>query len=286
MTESVTGAHGPPWSVDLLADLHAGVLDADTSARLWPEVNADPEARAVLAALDSVKVGLGQLAQAPVEPMPAHVAARLDAALAAEARTWFGSAPPGSVPPPRPSAPPVPRSSTEPPGGPSPAPSSAPVTDIAAARRRRNRMAAWGAGVLTAAAAAVGVAFIAMPGTSTDGAPVAGGRQTQATQPPDGAEPPFTLTRENLNPAIGQLTGEKDYGQLENDEGLKACLDGHDIPSADTVGVHPVTLDGREGIAALVGAGTEPGRYRLVVVSPTCTGDDPAEILAKADLPN
>ncbi|OLF18294.1 hypothetical protein [Actinophytocola xanthii] len=277
MTESVTGAHGPPWSVDLLADLHAGVLDAETAARLWPRVNADPEARAVLEALDSVKVGLGQLAHAPVEPMPAHVAARLDAALAAEARSRFG--PPGSAAPPRPSAPPR---STEPPAG----PSLAPVTDLAAARRRRNRMAAWGAGLLTAAAAAAAIAFIAIPGTSTDGAPVAGKGATEATEPPDGAEPPLALSGDDLNPAIGQLTGEKDYGQLENEQGLKACLDGNDIPSGDTIGVHPVTLDGQEGIAALLGAGTEPGKFRVVVVEPTCTGGNPDEIMADAIVGN
>ncbi|MGH3761918.1 MAG: hypothetical protein ACRDTB_29705, partial [Actinophytocola sp.] len=89
MTDGKKGAGGPtgpPWSVDVLADLHAGVLDRAESERLWPLVNADPEARAVLAALDEVKVGLGQLGNAPVEPMPARYAARLDAALEAEIR--------------------------------------------------------------------------------------------------------------------------------------------------------------------------------------------------------
>lgn len=143
MTDSVKGAggsqHGPPWSVDVLADLHAGVLDPAEANRLWPLVNADPAARAVLTALDSVKVDLGTLGHAQVEPMPAQFAARLDAALQAEARGRVGTAP----------AP-----------APLPAPPVAPVVDLAAARRRRNRMTAWGAGVLTAAAAAAAIAFV------------------------------------------------------------------------------------------------------------------------------
>src|SRR5438093_652809 len=131
MTDEVRGGGpaGPPWSVDLVADLHAGALDSESSARLWPQVNADPEAHAIIEALDTVKVELGQLGSAQPEPMPAHVAARLDAALATEARRF---APPAPIPPPL-----------------------TPVVDFAEARRRRNRRMAWGVGVLAAAAAAV-----------------------------------------------------------------------------------------------------------------------------------
>ncbi len=173
MTDSVKGAGGPPgppWSVDLLADLHAGVLDPAESARLWPRVNADPEARAVLAALDEVKIGLGRLgAAAPAEPMPAQYATRLDAALQAEARA-SGRVATAAAPRRAPAL---------------PAPPMAPVTDLAAARRRRNRMAAWGAGVLTAAAAAVAVAFVALPGNETGGTPQAenGGTPTNTETP-------------------------------------------------------------------------------------------------------
>src|SRR5262245_53403398 len=139
MTGSVGsgGQLGPPWSVDVLADLHAGALDSESSARLWPRVNADPEARAVIEALDTVKVELGQLGAAPAPPMPAHLAARLDAALAAQA-SRAGARPPG------------------PPG-------IAPVVDLGEARRRRNRRLAWGTGVLTVAAATVAVAFAVLP---------------------------------------------------------------------------------------------------------------------------
>ncbi|MGH3467716.1 MAG: hypothetical protein ACRDQF_08315, partial [Thermocrispum sp.] len=79
------GTAGPPWSVDLLADLHGGALDEAQAAQLWPLVQADPEAMAVLSALDATTSDLATLAGAPAPPMPVDVAARLDAALAAEA---------------------------------------------------------------------------------------------------------------------------------------------------------------------------------------------------------
>jgi len=273
MTDSTKGAggsqHGPPWSVDVLADLHADVLDPAESARLWPLVNADPQARAVLDALDSVKVGLGQLGNAPAEPMPAQYAARLDAALRSEAMTRgrvATAAAPQTTP-----APPV-----------------APVVDLAAARKRRNRLAGWGAGVLTAAAAAVAIAVVGIPGNETGGTPQAGDDNTdteQNTESPDaGVEPPLALDSQDLSPAVGSLTGEFDYGPLGDEQGLKDCLAAHDITAGDPLGVGPVTLDGARGYAALLGAGTTPGEFRLVVVEPTCTTDNPGELLADAEL--
>jgi hypothetical protein len=270
MTDSMKGAggpSGPPWSVDVLADLHAGVLDPAESARLWPQVNADPEARAVLAALDEVKVGLGHLGNAPAEPMPAQYAARLDAAIEAEVRASG-------------------RVATAP--APARAPSVAPVVDLAAARKRRNRMTAWGAGVLTAAAAAAAITFVALPGNETGGTPSAqdGAKPTQTEEPGDAAPPPrMELSKDNLGAAINELTGKKNYGELEDAQGLKECLTAHELPAPDEpIGISPVTLDGKNGIAALLGAGTQ-GKFRLVVVEPSCTTGNPGELLANAEIP-
>ena len=145
-SRGIGGTIGPPWSVDVLADLHAGALDEARAAELWPLVNADPEARAILDALDATQADLAALATAPAEPIPAQYAARIDAALAAEARQ----------------AAPFPAQT-------SPAPEGAEVVDLAAARRRRAKRIGWAAGVLTAAAAAVVAVAIAVPGKSTDG---------------------------------------------------------------------------------------------------------------------
>lgn len=265
MTDNVRGSLGPPWSVDLLADLHAGVLDLDESERLWPQVNADPQARAVIEALDSVRGDLGDLSTAPVEPMPARFAAGLDAALAAEAQAHFGRAQAPVA-----AAPQVP-------------PPSAPVIDLAAARRRRNRLAAWGAGVLTAAAAAIAVAVVVVPGNSTDGAGVAGDApKTTQQDSGEGAAPPLALSSDNLNQAIGLLSGEQDYGDLEDEQGLRDCLDQNEIPSAGVVGVSPVTFDGTPAVGALFGAGEpgQPGKFRLVVLTADC------EVLAQSQLPS
>src|SRR5438445_13335894 len=90
-SRGIGGTIGPPWSVDVLADLHAGVLDDARATELWPIVNADPEARAILDALDATQADLAALADAPAPPMPAEFAARLDAALAAEAAATFPS---------------------------------------------------------------------------------------------------------------------------------------------------------------------------------------------------
>src|SRR3569833_3390178 len=141
-SRGIGGPVGPPWSVDVLADLHAGVLDDAQAAELWALVTADPEAREILAALDATQAELASLADAPAPPMPAEFAARLDAALAAEAAARFPER-------------------TQP-----SAPQDAQVVDLAAARRRRNKRLGWAAGVLTAAAAAVVAVTVAIPNTA------------------------------------------------------------------------------------------------------------------------
>ncbi len=263
MTDSTRGtgaAHGPPWSVDVLADLHAGALDAKQSAALWQQVNRDPEAQAVLAALDSVRRDLGGIADAPVEPMPVRYAARLDAALATEAAR-SGPAQPGV----------------------------APVMDLAAARRKRNRRMGWAAGVLTAAAAAVAVTFVALPGgQETGGSPVAGDNTNDTngdtSQEAPGDAPPLALSGNDLGAAIGGLTGQEDFGPMEDEQGLKDCLAAHDIDDPQVIGAREVTLDGTEGVAALLAGGEDTHRFRLVIVEPTCTADDPGTMITDTSL--
>jgi hypothetical protein len=242
----------------VLADLHAGALDAKQSAALWAQVNRDPEAQAVLAALDSVRRDLDGLAAAPVEPMPAHFAAKLDAALAAEASR---SAP-------------VPAQ-----------PGVAPVVDMSEARRKRNRRMGWAAGVLTAAAAAVAVTFVALPGEQTGGSPVAGGKNEDSSQEAPGSNaPPLALKRDDLGPAVSGLTGQEDFGPMEDEAGLKDCLDAHDIQDSQVIGAREVTLDGTEGVAALLAGGEDGHRFRLVIVEPSCTSADPGELITDTSI--
>jgi len=257
MTDSTRGTgvpNGPPWSVDVLADLHAGVLDARQSSALWARVNNDPEAQAILAALDSVKHDLDAFGDAPAEPMPAHFAAQLDNAIAAEAaRTMPAAARPGV----------------------------APVSDMAEARRKRNRRMGWMGGLVTAAAAVVAVAFVALPGEQeTGGTPQAEGGNNDTSQetpndsaPAPGDAPPLALKEDDLGPAINGVTGQKDYGPLEDEQGLTDCLSTKGIEDASVIGAREVTLDGTAGVAALLAGGEDGHRFRLVIVAPDCEGD-------------
>ena len=79
----------PPYSEDLLADLHAGVLPESVSDRLWPLVRSDPQAMAVIDALDRVTDQLGALGRdhSVSTPIPADIADRINRALAAERDT-------------------------------------------------------------------------------------------------------------------------------------------------------------------------------------------------------
>jgi hypothetical protein len=73
---------GPPWSVDAVADVQAGVYDAQTTARLRSLIAEDPQAAAMLRALDAT---VDELSLLPPLVMPERYALRLDVAIAAEA---------------------------------------------------------------------------------------------------------------------------------------------------------------------------------------------------------
>jgi len=230
----------PPWSVDLLADLHAGVLDPQTESELRPRVEADPEARAVLAALDAT---LADLSSLPPLTMPDSVAARIDAALAAEAR---------SIAP-------------------------APVLDLNAARLRKNKRLGWGAGLLTAAAVAVGVVVVALPGANDSGPPP--GAQPAPTSPV--AEPPLAVKGKEFGPVVGDVLKAQNYGPLENQETLAGCLQAANITSSKPLGVSPIKLDDKSAVMAILPGGQSPGSYRIVVLDPnTCGPDNPNGVLA------
>ncbi|GAA2990615.1 anti-sigma factor family protein [Actinokineospora diospyrosa] len=246
MTDEPRGGapDGPPWSVDLLADLHAGVLDPAQSSRLWARVNTDPEARAVVEALESVRVGLGELGAGPVQPMPAHYAARLDAALGAEAQRAFGGV--AVQDPPRPGV--------------------APVVDLAEARRKRGRRTAWGVGLLTAAAAAVAIGYGVLPKTQeTSGiaepAPTAGDANT-----------PLAVSSGNVGEAAPRILGKKDYGPLKDEAGLKRCLSENQFTdNTAPIGVAPVTFDGKSAVFTLLLVPGDAKRWQVLVVEPDCT---------------
>lgn len=69
--------------VDVLADYVEGLLDADARVQVERHIAEDPRTAELVAELEALP---GMLAAVPVEPMPAEVVARVDAALARESQ--------------------------------------------------------------------------------------------------------------------------------------------------------------------------------------------------------
>ncbi|MFD4249778.1 anti-sigma factor family protein [Amycolatopsis thermoflava] len=251
MTDESRGieAAGPPWSVDLLADLHAGVLDDDEAARLWPLVQADPEARAIIDALEATTADLADLS-ADVPPMPAEFAARLDAAIAEESRRAFPQQQPGV----------------------------APVVSLDAARRRRNKRIGWISGVVAVAAAAVAAVAIAIPGGTS---PSSGG---SVAAPPPGQsaqQPPLNLRSDQTASAVGQMQGTFDYGPLGGADALQRCLTAAGFAdTAKPIGVRQGSIDGQPAVLTLLTTG-QLAKFRLVAFTPTCGSDNAGVLLDK-----
>ncbi|NNG36772.1 hypothetical protein [Nakamurella aerolata] len=72
---------GPPWTVDVVADVQAGVYPAEQTAELRARILADPEGAAILTALDSM---VDELSLLPPVQMPRQYVTRMDAVIAAE----------------------------------------------------------------------------------------------------------------------------------------------------------------------------------------------------------
>ncbi|MGH3899148.1 MAG: hypothetical protein ACRDTA_13080 [Pseudonocardiaceae bacterium] len=260
-------ARAPEWSLELLADLHAGVLTDRAAARLRPRVAADPQASTVFMALDATVADLATLQTRCPARMPDAVAQRLDAALATEALATEALAT-GALEPDR------------------HYPYSAAATRFGyrrAARRElviksigwRRRRAGWiGAGVLAAAVMVATMAGV-MTSVLTGGAPRAGDALGAAAVSPPA---PLALSGDDVGGALNQVLGARDYGPLSRPEALRRCLDAHDVPVRDKpLGGREVTLDGRPGVI-LVLPTTRVDEFRLLVVGPACGPANPARI--------
>lgn len=254
----------PEWSLELLADLHAGALTERMAARLQPQVAADPQARTVLAALDSTVADLTALPARSPARMPDAVAQRLDAALAVEAlavETQRADRDPSQ--PAAPARPQTARRRTAP---------REPVIMVAAWRRLRAR---WiGAGVLAAAVAGVAMSGV-MNGVMNGEAP----RASDALGAAAVASPaPLALSGSDLSGALDHTLGARDYGPLSRPEALRRCLDANDVPVRDKpLGAREVTLDGRRGVI-LVLPTTQVAQVRLLVVGSDCGPGNPARM--------
>lgn len=230
----MTNASGTPqpWSVDLLADLHAGVLDETEAAELRQRVQDDSGAQDVLAALDATSAELADLGAAPAGPMPAEVADKIDAALAVEAERRQASMQQAG---------------------------HAPVVSLDAARKKRRRRIGWSAGIVTAAAAAVAAVAIVGPSlSSTSGTPVAA---------PDAGAAPQSSSGQTMS--FADVNGHHEFGAMDSKESLIACLDHAGVKHIKILGSRKAKVDGKPAVAATLTTG-KIGTFRFVAVPSNC----------------
>ncbi|MCX6469470.1 MAG: hypothetical protein NTW76_09175 [Corynebacteriales bacterium] len=258
MTDDSSAPHpGPPFPVDLVADLHAGVLPEDEAAALWPRVRADPAARRVLDALDATRA---DLASAPVadEPPPAAVGAAIEATLASlEGRstaTEGDAATDGEVE--------------------SLADARARLRD--AGRRRGLLIALAAAAVISVVTLVVAISTASMSsqGTVTNAEPSVTSPQLAPTSSGDTAR---TATSPVALLSVLGRSGASFDGPTDAAR-LRRCLSANGVaPSTPVLGSGTLTVDGGRRTVVLLGTG-QAGRFDALVVGTDCDTGRPALI--------
>ncbi|MFF0816567.1 hypothetical protein ACFYVR_15670 [Rhodococcus sp. NPDC003318] len=236
----------PPFTPELLADLHGDVLSPEQASRLWEAASADPAARDTLAALDRVRAELGALRadQSTPPPIPPDVLARIRGALESE--------------PPR------------------VAESGASVSELPARRRNPVRVAA----AVAAAFVVFAIAGVTLLRPSAEEPHRSADAPTGAVL----ADPATVQLGDDLGAAAAlTVLGNTDLGSLSDPARLSECLRANGI-DADTqlLGSGPVQLRGIAGTLLLT-AGPQAPKITALVVGSTCSTNDPAT-LARADI--
>lgn len=235
----------PPYSVELLADLHADNLPPRTQRALWPLVRRDAESLEVIDALDRVTETLRELGRdtTVATTIPPDVAERLERAL-------------GLPPKPLPALATVHRLPVAP-TGPGPA---APVQ-----RRRRPIAAAIAAAAVLVAAVSIGVAL-------------------RPNDPPAPAIQAIDLGDDLQAVQLLALVGRSaPTGRLDDVAVREACLTATGFGARPVLGSMLVTFKGRDGVLMLLGGPAAPRRLTAIVVATDCSATDP-ELIAQTDI--
>lgn len=237
----------PPLTVELLADLQAGILDDEAAARVRSQVRADPHAADVLDALNRVRrevAAVGTDPGAPPDP-PAKVTRRVSAALRA--------AEPASTD------------------------ANGPVDHSARPHLRPARTIAAAAGVC-AALAAIGFGTVALLHVP-EPAPDTPGDVQHITV----STPPMEIPL-SQNEILGLLGRSPDYGTLNDPARRASCLTGLGYPaSTQVLGARPVEINARPGIVLVI-PGDSPHVLAVFAVSPNCSAADTG-LLANTQVP-
>jgi len=257
--ENSSADHGsagaePPLTVDVLADLQAGLLDDDAAARVRRQVRGDPEAGRILRALNQVRRDLAAAGADPTtaSDAPPEVTARISAAL---------------------------RSAEPPPGGPRGG------AHLARGRIRPARLIAGAAG-LCAAIAAITMGTVALVNAPE---PVP---STPATAEHITVSSPPMIIPLSQAQILGLLVLRPDYGPVGgplasplNDPPRRAsCLSGLGYPaSTQVLGARPIEINARPGVL-LVLPGDTANNLAVFAVALNCNAADTG-LLANTQVP-
>ncbi|SDR02947.1 hypothetical protein [Actinopolyspora saharensis] len=262
----------PDRSPDVLAELHADALDEETAGRIASAARTDPEAGAVLTALENTRT---ELAGRPALEMPEEVAARIENSLAAE-----------PLPPPAAETDRQEHPAAEPEQPEQPLPDN--VAPIGGARgrgsrrSRRSRRRAFAVGSSLVAAAAVLLAVVLTVQPNQPRREETRADDTTAAQPPEGEEPsPLALTGDRVE-LDGQqlqqvLSSEQYVDSLVDPQRLLTCLRANGIEDGSPIGAREISFNGRRAQLMVLSTG-EIGQFRLLAVGPGCGPGNPATL--------
>jgi hypothetical protein len=219
-----------PITLEQLADLQAGLLDAAAAAALRQRIRADPDAAEMLVALDGVRRHLAHLGtdHASAPDVPAGVTAPVVAALQAAAPQ---------------------RSPRE------------PAHSVRHAPRWQALALVAGVGAAVVGAVLGGMTLTREPAPTRPAGPTA---ESITVSRPPGDVP---LSNPQI---IGLLSRSPDYGPLADPERRASCLSGLGYSAATAVlGAQPVDMHGRPAVLMVVAADT-PTTVLVLVVEPGC----------------
>ncbi|MFG1790741.1 hypothetical protein [Nocardia sp. NPDC049149] len=264
----------PPFSAELLADLHAGNVAPELGEQLWPVVRGDGESLRYLHALDDVSTELRALGRSDhvIHAMPDDVAARLALFIdgldlpeepADEGATIYRL--PYSAEPEKADTPAV-----------STPPTSTPAAPVALDEHRRGRLR-W----LTAAAAAVAVvACAAIALTSVRGndappiaQPTSGPTHVGTTAVGTKVVAPTLLDSPVLLAALGRNDAS---GLLASVPAQERCVRANGLERS-VLGSTDFVYDGKAAVLLLL-SGPRTPKITALIVGTGCTTDDPQRL--------
>jgi hypothetical protein len=235
----------PPLTVELLAELQAGLLDDDSAARVRKRVREDPQAEEILRALNQVRCDVAAMGVDPTSApdVPPQVTARISAALRSAGDTQAS-------------------------GG---------AAHSARPRIRPAKMAAMAAGV-GAVLAAIGVGTAALI-TAPEPAPSTPATAEHITV----STPPMTIPLSQAE-ILGLLSHSPDFGPLTDPARRASCLSGLGYPaSTQVLGARPIEINARPGVVLLL-PGETPDNLAVVAVALDCSAADTG-LLANTQIP-